>query len=214
MENLFIINSINIYQIDFFAQKYCSEKQWGMGSFIAVFDPSLDSVLMVKTGQYAKDKAGGLPWNLPGGGVEPDELPSCAALRELKEETGLSSLSDLRVAAWLERPYFKSRFGTTGELIILFCGIDRTNGFGLRPAPPEILKCGFYRFDFNEWLHISPIGGNSHPLAPLPRHWTYWVLMAQIMLKDSRLPPVIHEYLSADDMALPPEALNCKFQNR
>ncbi|WP_440955391.1 NUDIX hydrolase [Methanosarcina sp. Mfa9] len=210
MKNLFPSDQTNIYEIDSLAHKYCLRRKWGMGTFIAVFDPSLDNVLMVKTGQYAMDTAGGTPWNLPGGGVELDELPSHAVLRELKEETGLSLPSDLRFAAWLERPYFQSRQGNAGELIILFCGVDRTNGLGLRPAPPEIMQCGFYHFDIDEWLHIPSKGSDTHPLAPLPRHWVYWTLIAQMILKDPKMSPVTNEYFSSDAMALPPEGFNYK----
>lgn len=207
MKESFLNNYTSIYETDILAQKYCSEKQWGMGAFIAVFDTSLDNVLMVKTGKYAMDTAGGTPWNLPGGGVEPSELPSHAALRELKEETGLSQPSNLRVAAWLERPYFQSRYGTIGELVILFCGVDRTSGLGLRPAPPEIMQCRFFHFDLDEWLNIPPRGNYKHHLAPLPRHWTYWTLIAQKILKNSEMTPVVHEYLSSYAMTLPPKGI-------
>jgi ADP-ribose pyrophosphatase YjhB (NUDIX family) len=185
-----------------------------MGAFIAVFDPSLERVLLVKTGQYSKDTAGGSPWNLPGGAVEPGELPSCAALRELAEETGLSMPSDMRVTAWLTRPYFRSRYRETpGELILLFAGIDRSCAAGLRPAPPEIVLCGFYNFDFDEWLRVPARGDIGHALAPLPRHWIYWTLMAQIVLKNQRSPIFTHEYLNTASMAVIPDALRTRLRN-
>lgn len=182
-----------------------------MGAFIVVFDPSLEKVLLVKTGQYARDAAGGTPWNLPGGAVEPEELPSHAAIRELREETGLSMPADLCVAAWLTRPYFQSRHRRTpGELIILFAGIDRTNAVGLRPAPPEVVACKFHRFNIDGWLRVPARGSGEHPLAPLPRHWIYWTCMAQMVLKNRKLPIFIHEYSEPAAMAIIPEVLRTK----
>ena len=107
------LHSLN--EINELAQKFTSSRNWGMGAFIAIFNPSLEEVLLVKTGQYAMDASGGTPWNLPGGAVEPGETPRHAALRELGEETGLSMPSDLLIAAWLTRPYFKSRYRETSE---------------------------------------------------------------------------------------------------
>lgn len=206
-------NSIHgLNYIDGLSLKFCWSRNWGMGAFIAVFDPSLERVLLVKTGQYAKDAAGGSPWNLPGGAVEPGELPSRAALRELGEETGLSMPSDMRVAAWLTRPYFRTRHRETpGELIVLFAGIDRTCAAGLRPAPPEIVSCGFYHFDIDEWLRVPARGGAGHALAPLPRHWIYWTLMAQIVLKNPGSPIFTHEYSSPASMAVIPDTLRTRF---
>jgi 8-oxo-dGTP pyrophosphatase MutT (NUDIX family) len=110
-ESAHISNTLSLKKIDELAIDHSSSRNWGMGTFIAVFDPPIEKVLLVKTGPYAADSAGGTPWNLPGGAVEPGELPSHAAVRELGEETGLSMPSDLHVAAWLTRPYYKTRYG-------------------------------------------------------------------------------------------------------
>jgi ADP-ribose pyrophosphatase YjhB (NUDIX family) len=207
-----ISNSLSLSEIDEIALKFSSSRNWGMGAFIAVFDTSLEKVLLVKTGQYAKDGADGTPWNLPGGAVEPGELPSHAVIRELGEETDLSMPSNLYVAAWLTRPYFKSRHRETpGELIILFAGVDRTHAAGLRPAPPEIIACGFYQFDIDEWLRIPARGEGEHPLTPLPRHWIYWTLMAKIVLDNPGSPIFTHEYSNPASMAIIPDALKTRF---
>lgn len=198
-------------EVDKQAQIFASSMRWGMGAFIAVFSPSLDEVLLVKTGEYAKDSSGGTPWNLPGGAVEPGEMPSHAALRELEEETGLSNPTDIRIVAWFARPYFKSRHRETpGELISLFAGIDRNSGRGLRPAPPEIEACGFHHFDLEEWLRVPARGKGEHPLAPIPRHWIYWTLIAQRGLKFTGIPIFTHEYLNSASMAIIPDALKSR----
>ena len=211
-ESILINNLQELKEADELAQKFTSSRNWGMGAFIAVFDPSLEKVLLVKTGEYAKDGSGGTPWNLPGGAVEPGEMPSCAALRELGEETSLSMPSDLRIAAWLARPYFKSRHqASPGELILLFAGIDETSAKGIRPASPEIVACGFYHFDLDEWLQVPSRGKGEHPLAPLPRHWIYWTLMAQTVLKFPQTHVFTHEYSNSASMAVIPDALKTRF---
>jgi 8-oxo-dGTP pyrophosphatase MutT (NUDIX family) len=43
-------------------------------------------------------------WRLPGGGRAPDEDPSDAVLRELREEIGMTSHGAVRIAAELEQP--------------------------------------------------------------------------------------------------------------
>jgi len=206
------ISSLNsLDDVDKQAQIFASSKNWGMGAFIAVFNPLIDEVLLVKTGKYAKDSLGGTPWNLPGGAVEPGEMPSHAALRELQEETGLSNPTNLRIVAWFARPYFKSRHKETpGELISLFAGIDRTGGSGLRPAPPEIVACGFHHFNLDEWLRIPARGKGEHILTPLPRHWIYWTLMAQKVLKFPEMPIFTQVYPNSASMALIPDALKTR----
>jgi ADP-ribose pyrophosphatase YjhB (NUDIX family) len=56
-----------------------------LGASIAVFKG--DTVLLVERGRAPWR---GL-WSLPGGSIEPGESPSEAALRELKEETGITA---------------------------------------------------------------------------------------------------------------------------
>jgi 8-oxo-dGTP diphosphatase len=55
------------------------------GASIAVFKDG--AVLLVKRGRAPKEGA----WSLPGGKIEPGETAPLAALRELKEETGIEA---------------------------------------------------------------------------------------------------------------------------
>jgi len=56
--------------------------QFTIGSFAVIFDKK-DRILLC----HRRDQD---IWNLPGGGVESDELPNEAAIRETLEETGLN----------------------------------------------------------------------------------------------------------------------------
>lgn len=65
------------------------QKEWGIGPFDAT------DIVVVKNGHVLCIKRGGEPynadkWALPGGFIEQGEEPYSAALRELKEETGLT----------------------------------------------------------------------------------------------------------------------------
>lgn len=46
-------------------------------------------VLLLHRAQFGSDFDGDWAWTTPGGAVEPEEPPEVAALRELREETGL-----------------------------------------------------------------------------------------------------------------------------
>ena len=54
---------------------------WNLGAYGIIFDEQGGVLLCHRRDMDA--------WNLPGGGIEPGELPTEAAVREVKEETGL-----------------------------------------------------------------------------------------------------------------------------
>jgi 8-oxo-dGTP pyrophosphatase MutT (NUDIX family) len=60
--------------------------------------PECDVLLLKRTSPTA--------WELPGGNVEPNEAPDVAALREVREETGLTVRID-HLQGWYERPGFR-----------------------------------------------------------------------------------------------------------
>lgn len=68
-----------------------------------------DDVLLVRQGGAARPAT---TWELPGGGVEPGELPTEAAVREVREETGLEAgrLGGLLYAATSVDPVTDDRF--------------------------------------------------------------------------------------------------------
>jgi 8-oxo-dGTP pyrophosphatase MutT (NUDIX family) len=196
----------NVCQGDAEAQRVQVKLDWGLASFISVFDPSLERVLLVQLGDYARKWYSGNPWTLPGGGVEPGEAPSQGILRELKEETGLSlSGTGLRLAAWLPRPYFTPRNrARPGELLLLFAAILDPADCAPRPNPPEIKAVGFQLFSLQRMLSIPAQGEGEHELQPLPRHWVYWASLGKACLGAPERPASTHVYSNSQDMRLPP----------
>lgn len=89
------------------------------GAFVVLFkDDRLDKVFLV----FRPDKS---IWNLPGGGIEEDESPNDAAIRETTEETGFV----------LERTAFKgthkniSSTGVVWNVTYLFTSIGPMGSF-------------------------------------------------------------------------------------
>jgi 8-oxo-dGTP diphosphatase len=90
-----------------------------------------DAVLLVRQGY------GRRYWSLPGGSVEQGESVEQAAVREVKEETGL----DVRLAR-LVGVYSKP---AQDALAILFEA--EVTGGSIREATDEIVECGYFRPD-------------------------------------------------------------------
>lgn len=113
-----------------------------------------DEVLLVK-GWFGRQS-----WELPGGGIERDEEPLEAAIRELHEETGL--LAHDRDLQFLGE--FRHEDARTPYIVVLYSGHSNdtaTRSSGLRRL--EIMEQG--------WFSIKKLPQNTAPLVSraLPR---------------------------------------------
>jgi 8-oxo-dGTP pyrophosphatase MutT (NUDIX family) len=192
----------NLAVADAEAERIRVELDWKLAAFGAFFSESLDQVVLVRLGDYAKKST---TWSLPGGGVEPDEQPSKAIARELEEEAGIGIEDGLRLAAWLPRPWFRpwNRPDKPGELILLFAGIANHNA-PLRPNPPETLAADFVPFTLDRLLAAADLSEAEHPQGGIRKHWCYWARLGQRALQRQLDPPVVWSYENREAMAQPP----------
>jgi 8-oxo-dGTP pyrophosphatase MutT (NUDIX family) len=76
-------------------------------------------IILVNRGKYLLLRYGAGHWDFPKGNIEPGETPEQAALRELKEETGIEKV---RLVAGFSRAmkYFYRREGQTIFKLVIF----------------------------------------------------------------------------------------------
>lgn len=77
-------------------------------------------------------------WDIPGGFCEEREHPADAAVRELREETGLEAETTGLVGIWIDD------YGDTGVVTLNLYFTARITGGSERPDPAEVSELGWF----------------------------------------------------------------------
>jgi ADP-ribose pyrophosphatase len=102
---------------------------------IVLYDPDRDSLVLVEQFRLPALLAGSSPWQLEvaAGMIDTDETAEAVAIRETREETGLTLLGE----PILIQRYLPSA-GGADESVVLFCGrVDSTLADGVHGLPEE-----------------------------------------------------------------------------
>ena len=102
---------------------------------IVLYDPSLDSVVLVEQFRLPALLAGASPWQVEAvaGLVDADESPLAVAIRETREEAGLELQGEpVPIGRYLSSP------GASDEYVHLFCArVDASSAGGIHGLPEE-----------------------------------------------------------------------------
>lgn len=132
-----------------------------LGAFAVIFNDARQVLLCHRRDMDA--------WNLPGGGMEPGELPDECVIREVREETGLEVTVERLVGV----------YGKPGRSELVFCFVCRITGgvlcetdesdasgyFSPDNLPPNTL----YKHAERIWDSASGLDGGGAPPAAVFR---------------------------------------------
>ena len=107
----------------------------GQAVAIVLYDPDHDSVVLIEQFRLPALLAGSSPWQIEAaaGMIDSDETPEAVAIRETREETGLSLIGD---PIMIQR-YLPSA-GGSDESVVLFCGrVNSTLAAGVHGLAEE-----------------------------------------------------------------------------
>ncbi len=101
-----------------------------------------------------RHRGGQRPWSLPGGGVERGERLVAAALREVREETGVSA-----AAPELLGVYEALRWRVSDYIAVFVCAADA------EPRPPRSIEIAEARYFPLDALPAGIDGGSARRIA-------------------------------------------------
>jgi ADP-ribose pyrophosphatase YjhB (NUDIX family) len=138
--------------------------------------PELGAMVVVQHGQTVllTQREDFAVWCLPGGAVDPREAPDVAAVREVREETGLE-VHLTRLVAVIARP----QAGLDGRMTLVFAGTPV--GGALAPDPCEVIDLGFFAHDA---LPAPLMAEHAQMVAEAMRGAS-----GQVWLSSRRIPP-------------------------
>ena len=127
---------------------------WNLGAFGIIFDKQGGVLLCHRRDMDA--------WNLPGGVIEPGELPTEAAIREVKEETGLNVVIERLVGVYgkPDKPtslVFSFLCRVTGGELDLTDESDDTRYFAINNIPPNTFPRQVERIHDALSQHAQPV---------------------------------------------------------